>query len=290
MELMDNKICLVTGATNGIGYQTALALARMGATVIVVGRNKAKGEAVVAAIQQKTGNKAVESMTADLSSMAEVRRLAQEFKAKYQKLHVLINNAGAIFFGRQTSVDGYEMTFALNHLSYFLLTQLLLNVLKTSAPSRIVNVSSDAHRSYIPKSGIDFDNLQGEKRYLGIAAYSQSKLANILFTYELARRLEGTGITANVLHPGLVQSGFAKNTNNVIIKAVFTLMQGIAGMNAEKGAQTSVYVATAPELEGVSGKYFDKKKMAKSSQLSYDQAVWARLWEVTEQLTASITT
>src|SRR5258707_9803495 len=205
MDNMQGKICLITGATNGIGKETALGLARLGATVIVVGRSRDLGAATVAEIKQKSGNSNVESMTADLSSMAEVRRLAKEFKAKYNALHVLVNNAGAIFLSRQLSPDGYEMTFALNHLSYFLLTNLLLDLIKASAPARIVNVSSDSHE----RAHINFDDLQSTKGYTGIGAYGQSKLANIMFTYELARRLSETGVTVNAVHPGFVRSRFA---------------------------------------------------------------------------------
>src|SRR5688572_4549764 len=186
---MNGKICLVTGGTNGIGKIAARELARMGATVVIVGRDAQKTSQVVEEIRTASGNKNVDSLLADLSSQQEVRRLADEFKSKYSHLHVLLNNAGAVFMKRQLSVDGIEMTFALNHLAYFLLTNLLLDTIKASAPARIINVSSGAHTS----GKIEFDNLQGERRY-GASAYGNSKLANILFTIELARRLEGTGV------------------------------------------------------------------------------------------------
>ncbi len=205
-NIMNGKICLVTGGTNGIGKSTALELARMGATVIVVGRDAQKTSHVLEEIRAASGNQNVNSLLADLSSQQEVRGLADQFKSKYSRLHVLINNAGGFFMRRQIRVDGIEMTFALNHLASFLLTNLLLDTIKASAPARIINVSSNAHTS----GKIEFDNLQGEREY-GPRAYDNSKLANILFTMELARRLEGTGVTVNALHPGFVATGFAKN-------------------------------------------------------------------------------
>src|SRR5687768_6952035 len=203
---MNGKICLVTGGTNGIGKSTALELARMGATVVIVGRDAQKTSQVVEEIRAASGNKNVDSLLADLSSQQEVRRLANEFKSKYSHLHVLLNNAGGFFMRRQLSVDGIEMTFALNHLAYFLLTNLLLDTMKASSPARIINVSSDAHAG----GKIAFDNLEGEREY-SASTYGNSKLANILFTVELSRRLEGTGVTVNALHPGFVSTGFGKN-------------------------------------------------------------------------------
>lgn len=277
---MAGKVVMVTGATNGIGKQTALALARMGATVIVVGRSRARCDATIATLSAETGNNALEAMVADLSSMAEVRRLAAEFKAKHARLHVLINNAGAIFMRRETTADGYERTFAFNHLSYFLLTNLLLDVLKASAPARVVNVSSEAQQA----GRIDWENLQGAKRYTGFGAYALSKLANVMFTYELARRLEGTGVTANVLHPGFVRSGFGHN-NGALMRLAMRLVQVFA-LSPEQGAQTSVYLASAPEVEGITGKYWIRCKPARSSPASLDEADWARLWQISERLTA----
>src|SRR5215207_6225037 len=213
LELMSEKIILITGATNGIGKAAALELAKQGNTVVIVGRNPAKTQATVEEIKQQSGNSAVEGLIADLSSLADVRRLADEFRQRHSRLDVLINNAGALFAERELTVDGYEMTFAVNHLAYFLLTNLLLDLLKASAPARIVNVASDAHKGM----KINFDDLQLEKNYGGMMgpAYGQSKLANILFTYELARRLAGTGVTVNALHPGLVRTGFAGNMGAV---------------------------------------------------------------------------
>ena len=204
---MTGKICLVTGATNGIGMATAQALAHMGATVVIVGRDAQKAARVTEEIRAASGNQNVDWLLADLSSQQDIRRLATEFKSKYSHLHVLLNNAGATFTTRQLSVDGIEMTFALNHLAYFLLTNLLLDTIKASSPARIINVSSDAHSG----GKIDFDNLQGERSYSSFGPYGNSKLANILFTTELARRLEGTGVTVNALHPGFTSTGFGKN-------------------------------------------------------------------------------
>lgn len=276
---MNGKVCLVTGATNGIGKETVLALAGLGATVILVGRNAARCSATVEEIKQKTGSTTIEAMTADLSLMADVRRLAEQVKAKYQRLHVLLNNAGAIFMGRQVTSEGYEMTFALNHLNYFLLTNLLLETLKASAPARIVNVSSDAHKG----EHLDFADLQSEKGYFGFTAYGRSKLANVVFTYELSRRLAGTNVTANVLHPGFVRSGFGHN-NNPLVKIGIGIAQLVA-ISPVRGAQTPIYLASSPEVEGVTGKYWEKNQAVPSSKQSYDESTWTRLWDISEQIT-----
>jgi len=277
---MNGKVVLITGATNGIGRVAALELAEMGATVIVVGRDAARTEATIHEIKQQTGSSAVDQIVADLSPMAEVRRAAEEFKSRYKRLDVLVNNAGAVFRQRQETVDGYEMTFALNHLAYFLLTNLLLDLLKTSAPSRIVNVSSDAHTS----GKMNFDDLHSQRSYgqMGFAPYGNSKLANVLFTYELARRLQGTGVTANVLHPGFVASGFGRNNRGLMDLAMRVLHR--FAISPEEGAQTIIYLASSPAVEGVSGKYFYKSKAVQSSPASYDEAAARRLWEMSEQM------
>jgi retinol dehydrogenase 12 len=271
-QLMQGKICLVTGATSGIGKETALGLARQGAHVVIVGRDPARTKATADWIRREAGTEQVGSLLADLSSQAEVRGLAGEFKARYSRLDVLMNNAGGIFTRREESVDGFERTWALNHLSYFLLTHELLGVLKASAPARIVNVASTMHTSGV----IDFDDLQGEKSYGGIRAYSQSKLANVLFTYALARRLEGAGITANCLHPGGVATGFGQNTPGAL-KLLMRLVRPFL-ITPEQGAATSIYLASSPDVEGVSGKYFAKCKSARSSAASHDEALQERLW------------
>jgi len=277
---MSGRMCMVTGATGGIGKVTAQALAQQGATVIVVGRNRAKTVATAEQITRQTGNPSVECLLADLSVQGEIRRLAEEFKAQHDRLHVLVNNAGAFFMSRQESADGIEMTFALNHLGYFLLTNLLLDVIKASAPARIINVSSAAHEN----AQIDFADLQGERKFSGWQAYGQSKLANVLFTYELARRLEGTGVTANALHPGFVATSFGANNFGLVGRGVKRVMNLVAGISPEEGAETSIYLATSPEVEGITGKYFVKKKAVRSSKASYDEEAARRLWEVSAEM------
>jgi NAD(P)-dependent dehydrogenase (short-subunit alcohol dehydrogenase family) len=276
---MKDKICLVTGATNGIGKATALALAQMGATVVIVGRNPAKCAAVVNEIKHISGNDAVEALSADLSIMAEVKQVAEQFKAKYNKLHVLVNNAGAAFGTRQLTSEGFEKTFALNHLSYFLLTNLLLDTLKASAPARIINVSSDAHKG----AHLNFDDLHSEQGNFVFNAYGRSKLAVVVFSYELARRLSGTGVTCNVLHPGLVYTGFASNMG-AVPSAVINLFMRFVGLTPEQGALTSVYLATSPIVEKVTGKYWEKSKAVPSGRATYEEATWTRLWEVSDKM------
>ena len=281
---MKGKTCVVTGATNGIGFVTALELARMGATVVMVCRDPARGEAVRARIASTAGNDAIDLLLADLSSLADVNRLADEIRTKYDRLDVLVNNAGAYNRSRAVSRDGYELTFAVNHLAYFALTHRLLDMLKASAPARIVNVSSAAHNG----AQIRFDDLHAEQGYSGMRAYGQSKLANVLHAYELARRLEGNGVTANALHPGVVRTGFGKN-NPGFVGTLFGVAQVIARpfyVSPEKGAETSIHLASSPEVEGVSGKYFVKCKAVASTPLSYDEPTAGRLWDVSEQLTA----
>lgn len=277
-ETMNGKICLVTGGTSGIGKATARELARMGATVVIVGRDAEKTSQVVEEIRTASGNKNVDSLLADLSGQQDVRRLAREFKSKYSSLHVLLNNAGAFFMRRQLNVDGIERTFAFNHLTYFLLTNLLIDILKASAPARIINVSSGAHTS----GKIEFDNLQGEREY-GPGAYDNSKLANILFTVELARRLKGTGVTVNALHPGFVATGFAKN-NGKFIAALISLITPIVARSPEKGAETSIYLASSPSVEGLSGEYFYNSHVVLAAPQANDMAVARRLWAVSAEM------
>ncbi|HRL11689.1 MAG TPA: SDR family oxidoreductase [Aggregatilineales bacterium] len=276
---MKGKVILITGATNGIGLEAARALGRSGARLVIVGRSADKTNATADLIRRDTGAD-VTPLIADLSQQADIRALAADFKTRFDRLDVLINNAGAYFNSKQMTADGFEMTFALNHLSYFLLTHLLLDVIKDSAPARIINVSSNAHKF----GGIDFDNLQAEKRFGGMIAYGQSKLENILFTYELARRLEGTGVTVNALHPGVVRTGFGKN-NGALMTVAMNIFQGITGISAEQGADTIVYLASSPEVADVSGKYFYKRRAIKSSAVSYDTDAAARLWAISEALT-----
>lgn len=275
---MNGKICMITGANSGVGKYTALGLATLGATVIMVCRDLDRGRAAQQEIRALSGSDSVHLLLADLSSQSSIRKLAQQFRAKYRHLHVLVNNAGAYFLWRSRSVDGLEMTFALNHVGYFLLTNLLLDVIIATAPARIINVASAAHWA----SSIDFDDLQHKNGRLTMDAYGRSKLANILFTYELARRLEGTGVTANCLHPGFVASNFAKN-NGLLARLGVTLLRPFA-VSPEIGAETPLYLATSAEVEGVSGKYFVNRSVARSNAESYDEEVARRLWEVSEQL------
>jgi NAD(P)-dependent dehydrogenase (short-subunit alcohol dehydrogenase family) len=276
---MINKTCMVTGATSGIGFATALNLAYQGATVIVVGRNIEKGATTLTRIQQETGNASVQFMQADLSQQDQIHHLALEFKSRYSRLDVLVNNAGAIFLRRQLSADGVEMTFAVNHLSCFLLTNLLLETLKASAPARIVNVSSGMHKS----AQINFEDLEGEHKYSCFGAYGQSKLALLLFTYELAQRLEGTEVTVNALHPGFVATNLGRN-NGWLAKLIVPMFKMITKGPA-KGAEASIYLASSPDVAGISGKYFKNKRAVRSSSASYDATAAKRLWEVSAVMT-----
>jgi NAD(P)-dependent dehydrogenase (short-subunit alcohol dehydrogenase family) len=279
-DSLRGRVCLVTGATSGIGKATAHALAAMGANVVLVGRDPQKGEATVQEIRQTTANDEVELLLADLSSQASIRQLADQVLAEHARLHVLVNCAGAFFRDRRVTIDGLEMTFALNHLAYFLLTTLLLHLLQESAPARVVNVTSGAHST----GRIDFEDLQGERGYRGQAAYNQSKLANVLFTHELARRLDGTGVTVNCVHPGVVDTNFGRQNQPLLWRLVISIVAPFM-RSLEKGAETVVYLSSDPELETVTGKYFHDLKPKRSSKLSCDEAVAGRLWQVSEELT-----
>ncbi len=279
---MRGKICLVTGSTSGLGKITARELANRGATVVLVGRNREKGEATQAEIRRETGNENVDLLIADLSLLQDVRHLATEFQQKYQHLDVLVNNAGAMHSSREITSEGFEVTFVVNYLAPFLLSELLIETLKASAPARIVNVSSQLHRI----GSIAFDNLQGEKRYTMMGSYAQAKLAMIFSTYELARRLEGTGVTVNVMSPGQM-TGDNFNAGVTGFLALYTKISTPFVMTAEKGAQTEIYLATSPQVEGVTGKCFVNGEEKKSSKSSYDQTLGQRLWQVSEQLVAS---
>ena len=276
---LNGKVCLITGGTGGIGRITAQALAASGAVVVIVARSQPKAEMVVKAIWEKTANPQVDYLICDLSVQADVRQVAHDFRSRYGRLDVLINNAGQFFIKHEMSQDGSEMTFALNHLAYVLLTNLLLDLLVASAPARIINVSSMAHVG----SRLNLNNLQNERGYNGWKAYGQSKLANLYFTYELARRFQGTGVTANALHPGFVATNFGKSNGGLFIP-IFKLAQLVA-ITPEQGAETSIYLATSPEVAGVTGKYFIKCKAAPSSRASYDEETARRLWEISEEMT-----
>lgn len=276
---MSGKVCLVTGATSGIGKVTARELLRLGATVVMVGRSQERCSITADEFCKETGSDTVDYLVADLSSQAEIRQLANDFLARYDRLDVLVNNAGGFFMRRQVSVDGIEMTFALNHINYFLLTDLLLEIISASAPARIVNVSSNGHRG----ARINFDDLQGERSYSGWRAYAQSKLANVLHAYELARRLDADQVTVNALHPGFVSTRLARN-NGLVFQLVMPLMRIIA-RSPEEGARTSVYLAASPRVKGVTGKYFEDEREVPADHAADDEATAQRLWRVSAQMT-----
>jgi retinol dehydrogenase 12 len=276
---MDGKVCLVTGATNGIGLEASKALASLGATVVLVGRNPGRIESSLAYVRQAVPDAKVESLQADFASLKEVRALAEAFKARHSRLDVLLNNAGLVLHERQVTKDGFEATFGINHLAPFLLTHLLLDVLKASGPARVVNVSSEAHLF----AKLDFSDLQAERSYRMMRVYGNSKLANILFTQALARRLQGTQVTTNCVYPGVVRTGFGHNTRGMMKFAVTAFAMFF--LSAEKGARPLVYLASSPEVEGVSGQYFFKYRRRKPSRAARDEQRAERLWQVSEELT-----
>jgi NAD(P)-dependent dehydrogenase (short-subunit alcohol dehydrogenase family) len=280
---LTGRVCVVTGASSGIGKVTARALAAAGARVVLVVRDEARGRAaideIVAAVPQAPDvRERLELALCDLSRLDDIRRVGAELVARHPRIHVLVNNAGAIHQTRKLTADGLEMTFAVNHLAYFLLTKILLSTLKASAPARIVNVSSGAHTI----GRIRFDDLQSERGYVPMRAYAQSKLANVMFTYELARRLEGSGVTANCLHPGAVASGFGQNDEG-LFNLAFRLVKPLL-LSEERGARTSIYLATSPEVATTTGQYFARCKPKRSSKASYDVEAQRRLWDVSEEL------
>ncbi len=281
---MAGKTVLVTGATAGIGEVAAVELARRGASVIVVGRDPKKLDATVARVRKETGKDAADAFLADLTAQSQVRRLAEQVRSRHPRLDVLLNNAGAIFSKRSETADGIERTFALNHLAYFLLTNLLLDNLKAAGHARVVNVSSMAHQS-VP-GGINFDDIEGKVKYSGWTAYAQSKLANILFSNELARRLEGTGVTSNALHPGIVSTDFT--AGNGAMGWVYRRLYSVIGISSETGAKTSIHLAASPEVEGVTGGYFAKSKPAKTAKPAQDREAARRLWELSERMTGAV--
>lgn len=279
---MTGRVCVITGATRGIGRATAQGLARLGATILLICRREQDGEEVSRELTPHAAEPP-EVVTADLSSQASIRSAAAEIRQRHPRLHVLINNAGVFTRRREVTVDGLEMQFAVNHLAYFLLTNLLLDRLKSGSPARIINVSSAAHGG----ADLNFHDLQGERGYHGSQAYSQSKLANVLFTYELARRLRGSGVTANCLHPGVIATKLLADYMGVPVAG--GALARTFGASPAKGAETVVYLASSPEVEGVSGRYFVNRKAVASSRQSYDEVAARRLWEISEQLTSSST-
>jgi retinol dehydrogenase 14 len=276
---MQGKQVLITGATNGIGKSAALALARQGAHLALVARDASRGQATIQTIKNATGNPNLELYLADLSKQADVRRLAAEFSAKHQTLDVLLNNAGGVFDTRLETADGLEMTFALNHLAYFLLTNLLLETLKRTPNARIVNVASSAQG--IGK--LNFDDLQSRK-FSSFGAYSASKLANVVFTYTLARKLKGTGVTVNALHPGNVATGFGDNSKSGLMRFVYSVIKRFS-TTPEQGADTAVYLASSADVAGKTGGYYEKRLLKRSNPSSYDLSVQDRLWQESAKLT-----
>ena len=276
---MGGEVCIVTGSNSGIGKETALALAEMGATVIMVVRNQKRGQEALDKIVSQTGNHSISLMICDMSSMSSIRSFAAEFKKQYSRLDVLINNAGAEFVRRQVTAEGFEQTFAVDYMAPFFLTHELLELLKASAPSRIINVSSG-----LAKNGkVDFNDLQNERNYKGMQAYSNTKLMILMWTYELSRRLAGSGVTVNALMPGFVATNLGKNSGSLRSAIMFTMVRLIQ-ISAKKGAETSVYLASAGKVKDITGKCFSKKTEVKTNPASYDQEAQKKLWDETMRL------
>jgi NAD(P)-dependent dehydrogenase (short-subunit alcohol dehydrogenase family) len=279
MSEMKGKVCIVTGSNSGIGKETALALANMDAMVVMVVRNRERGEKARAEIVGNTGNEATALMICDVSSMDSIRQFTKQFESHYDRLDVLVNNAGAFVAKRQTTVDRFETTVAVNFLGPFLLTHELLPLLKSSTPSRVINVGSGMHRT----GKIDFDDLQSGNSYNALSAYANAKLMITTYTYELARRLEGTGVTANVVEPGFVATNLARNSGSLLYSLGFSVMRPFQ-VSAKKGAETSVYLASAHEVEGVTGKCFSKLRETTTARISYDRQTQRLLWDATVRL------
>ncbi len=279
-KTLTGKVCLVTGATSGIGKVTAATLASMGATVVITGRRQPRISSALQELRAQTGNENIHALQADFSDLKSVKALAESFLASFDRLNILVNNAGSYYNRRYMALQEVERTFLVNHLAPFLLTGLLLNTIKSSAPARIVNVSSGAHIY----DTMDFNNLGFQNGYIGLKAYARSKLANILFTYELARRLGDSGVTANAVHPGQVATDIWR-TNFFIIGPVLKWMVGLKGLTPEQGADPLIFLACSPEVEKLNGKYFNRRKIAQSSPITYDEEIALRLWNVSERLT-----
>ena len=277
-QLMEGKHCLVTGASRGIGFHIALGLAKMGAFVTLVGHNQKRGENASRRINAFAMKNTTEFTLADLSSQEQINMFTEKFMGEHDHLDILVNNAGGFFLQRKESEDGLEMTFALNHMNYFSTTLLLLNHLMEGNSPRIVNVSSESHRG----ERMDFDDLQFKDDYNGLKAYGRSKLANLLFTYELSRRLLDTDITVNVLHPGFVSTHLGKQDD--LVRIVMNMMHFLFAKSPVEGAQTPIYLASSPEVKDVTGKYYIDKKPVHSSPESYDVMSARRLWEFSEEL------
>ncbi|MHB8328178.1 MAG: SDR family oxidoreductase [Acidimicrobiales bacterium] len=282
---MTGKTVVITGGNSGIGLETAVALSGAGARVVITARHGGRGAAAVAEITRRSGSDAAELVVFDLGDLASVRSGAAEILATCDRIDVLVNNAGVVLSERRETPDGLEATFAVNHLGHFLLTELLLDRLKASAPARVVNVASTAHKG--ARRGLDFDDLQSQQQYSGMRVYARSKLANIYFTTELARRLAGTGVTANSLHPGTVATGYGRDgdASGVLAFGVKVIKPFV--LTAAQGARTSIHLASSPAVEGITGMYFIKCKPATPSKVAGDEAAAARLWEASEKLVAA---
>ncbi|CCQ91032.1 Short-chain dehydrogenase/reductase SDR [Nitrospina gracilis 3/211] len=277
---MKNRTCLITGANSGIGYETARALGYMGAKLILVCRNPDKGQAALDSLRMRTGNDDMELMIADLASLHQVEELAEKVRARHNVLHVLINNAGLLQGRRELTEDGYETTFAVNHLAHYVLTLRLLDLLKAGSPSRIINVSSIVHLI----GSIRFDDPFFEKKsYRAMSAYAQSKLANILFTYKLARLLEGSGITVNAMHPGVVATNFG-HAGPLWYKLAKVFARPFY-IRPQNGARTLIHLAASPQVENVTGTYFVRKRSVPTLPVSYDTSLQDRLWDISGQMT-----
>ena len=275
---MNGRTCLITGATDGIGKEAAIELAKKGCNLILIGRSKEKGEKVVEQIRKVAESHVdIDYFTADLMLMKEVSRVADEVSRKYPRIDILLNNVGAVFAFRGVTEEGFERTFALNHLGYFLMTKKLLPLVEKSDYKRIVNVSSSAHY------GIDFefDNINGEKKYTGFDTYKKSKLANVMFTYELAKRIEGTGITANCLHPGFVSTNFGKN-NSFLWRNFIRVAMWLIAINVKDGAKTSIHLACSDEVKDITGKFFANCEVKKGSSKAKNEEHNQKLWELSE--------
>ncbi|MFW9971632.1 MAG: SDR family oxidoreductase [Candidatus Odinarchaeota archaeon] len=275
---LSNRTCIISGANSGIGKATAFGLAKMGASIVMLCRNEEKGNNALKEIKDNTGNQSIELMIADLQDYDSIKLFAQNYKSTHDKLHILINNAGIMKKKRETNNRGHETTFATNHLGHFLLTNLLVEMLQSSAPARIINVSSGSHK----RGKLDFNDLMLEQKYGRFKAYNNTKLANILFTYELARRLEDSGVTVNAVHPGAARTNFGREFSERTRKFLkhfkrFTI-------SAEEAAKTSIFLASSPEVENISGKYWIKCKQVKSSKYSYNTSIQKRLWDVSKEL------
>jgi len=276
---LKDKVCIVTGSNSGIGKETALALAEMGSKVVMVVRNKERGENARSEIIQQSGNDSVDLMICDMCSMDSIRRFALEFMNRYDRLDVLVNNAGAVFNKRQVTAEGFEMTFAVNYLAPFLLTHELLPLLKKTASSRVINLSSGLHKS----AKLDLDDLQSESSYKSMNVYRNTKLMVVMHTYELAHRLKDTGVAVNVVLPGFVATNLGRNTGSMMSRIMFGMMKPFQ-LSAKEGAETPVYVAASPDVEGVTGKCFAKKEIVETSETSYDTELQKQLWDVTTHL------